>query len=311
MVMERRLDADGPRRSQPRLRPSVGPARRRQGVRLGHADGHGAPADRRRHAAVQGDAQPRSADGQARLSAAACQRRDRQRHRPADRPAASARLLHGAVGERLAEHRREEQRLPLRRPARRAGVRAAGLHASRGDHGFARSADQPPLARFDPHQLRRADRRAGARPGQGRGQPVQRPRARPASLEHRDRRRWIRPRSASRGTRRRACRCRAAGAISKIPSSWSRASTRSAGRQARCMPARVAPGWKLAGTLAWGRKTCRADTSDDALSPKPRSSMALDHLRPRRNDRKPRAGRRSTSMARPITVGKDLAGRGA
>ena len=32
---ERRLDADGPRRAEPRLRPSVGPARRRQGLRAG------------------------------------------------------------------------------------------------------------------------------------------------------------------------------------------------------------------------------------------------------------------------------------
>ena len=77
---ERRLDADGPRRAQPGLRPSVRPARRRQGVRLRDADGHGPAAARQRHAAVQGDAQPRPADGQARLSAAAGQRRDRQRH---------------------------------------------------------------------------------------------------------------------------------------------------------------------------------------------------------------------------------------
>ena len=54
---------------------------------------------------------------------------------------------------------REQQPVPLRRAARRAGVRAARLHAPRSDHEFARSADQPPLARFDSHQLRRADRR--------------------------------------------------------------------------------------------------------------------------------------------------------
>ena len=33
----------------------------------------------------------------------------------------------------LAEHRGEQQRLPLRRPARRAGLRPARLHAPRGD----------------------------------------------------------------------------------------------------------------------------------------------------------------------------------
>ena len=86
---------------------------------------------------------------------AARQRRDRQRPRPADRPPAPARFLHGAVGVALAGHRAKEQRVPLCRPSRRAGVRAAGVHAPRGDHGFARGADQPPLARFDAHQLRR------------------------------------------------------------------------------------------------------------------------------------------------------------
>ena len=44
---ERRLDADGPRRAQPGLRPSVGPPRRRQAVRLRHADGHGPPRRRK------------------------------------------------------------------------------------------------------------------------------------------------------------------------------------------------------------------------------------------------------------------------
>ena len=156
MIDERRLDADGARRAQPR-RTTISPARAATTRRFAsrHADGHGAAAARQRHAAVQGDGQPRPADGHARLSAAARQRRDRQRHRPADRPPAPARFLHGAVGLGLAEHRAEEQRLPLRRPARRARLRPARLHAPRGDHGFARSADQPSLARFDPHQLRR------------------------------------------------------------------------------------------------------------------------------------------------------------
>ena len=116
---------------------------------------------------------------------------------------------------------REQQRLPLRRPARRAGVRAARLHAPRGDHGFARGADQPPLARLHAHQLRRGHRGRGARPGQARGQPLQRARARPASLEHRDR-----PARFDRGPRvlepdARSSRSRAAGGISSIPSSSS------------------------------------------------------------------------------------------
>ena len=49
--------------------------RSRRGMLMGMAQ----PAARQRHAAVQGDAQPRPADGQERLSAAAGQRRDRER----------------------------------------------------------------------------------------------------------------------------------------------------------------------------------------------------------------------------------------
>ena len=131
---ERRLDLDGARRPQPRLRSPIGAAWRRQGVRVRDADGHGAAAARQRHAAIQGDAQPRAADGAERLSAAPRQRRDGERPRPADRPPASARFVHGAVGVGVAGHRAQEQPVPLRRLARRAGVRAAGLHAPRGDH---------------------------------------------------------------------------------------------------------------------------------------------------------------------------------
>ena len=61
---------------------------------------------------------------------------------------------------------------------------------------------------------------------------------------------------------RRTGRCRAAGAISRIPSSWSPASTRSAGRPARFTPVEIAPGWKLAGTLAWGRKSADGHKDD-------------------------------------------------
>jgi hypothetical protein len=46
-------------------------ARRGQGVRLRHADGDGEPPRRQRHIAASDDAQPRPADGPARLSAAA------------------------------------------------------------------------------------------------------------------------------------------------------------------------------------------------------------------------------------------------
>ena len=136
--------------------------------------------------AVQGDGQPRSADGQARLSAAAGQRRNGRRRRGAGRPAAPARFLHGAVGEHFAEHRPEEQCVPLRRPPRRARVRAAGLHASPVDQRIARSAHQPSLAGFDAYYVRRGDRRPGPRQCQDRTVAFQWPRTGPASLEHRD-----------------------------------------------------------------------------------------------------------------------------
>ena len=97
------------------------------------------------------------------------------------------------------------------------------------------------------------------------------------------------------GTRR----CRAAGAISSIPSSSSRESTRSAGRQARSMPARSRPGWKLAGNARLGpqdrrgpqrRRLCRRSVAE---------ARGLDHLRPRRDHREPRVARTS-STAPPI-----------
>ena len=231
-----RLDADGARHREPGLRPPVRTSGRRQGVRIRHADGHGASAARPRHAAVQGDAQPRPADGPARLSAPACERRDGERPRSPDRPPASARSVHGAVGVSLAGHRGQEQRLPLRRPARRTGVRPARLHAPRSDHGLARGADHPPLARFHAHHLRSVDGRRSARPDQDRGKPLQRPRARPAPLGHRNGAARFDRGSSSRGIRPARCRCKAAGGISSTPSSSSPESTRNAGRQARSMP---------------------------------------------------------------------------
>ena len=51
----------------------------------------------------------------------------------------------------LAEHRAEKQLVRLCRPSRRTGVRATCFHAPRGDHGFARSADHASLARLHPH----------------------------------------------------------------------------------------------------------------------------------------------------------------
>ena len=91
---------------------------------------------------------PDPVHGQERLSAAARGGRDGRRRRTAGRPPASARSLHGAVGELFASAVRQEQRVRLCRPARRTGLRPAGLHApSRGD-GEPRGADHPPLDRI-------------------------------------------------------------------------------------------------------------------------------------------------------------------
>ena len=116
---------------------------------------------------------------------------------------------------------RKSSVVPLRRPSRRAGVRAAGVHAPRSHHGFARGADQPPLARFDAHQLRRGYGRCRARPGQARGQPLQRARARPAPVEHRGGAARFHVGSRFVEPDRGHSRCRAAGGISSIPSSSS------------------------------------------------------------------------------------------
>ena len=61
----RRLDADGARCVKSRRRPSVRPARRRQGFCQRHVDGHGPASARERHGPVQGDGQPRPAHGRA------------------------------------------------------------------------------------------------------------------------------------------------------------------------------------------------------------------------------------------------------
>ncbi len=65
--------------------------------------------------------------------------------------------------------RRRQLRLRLRRPARRAGAGAARLHAPHLGDGQPRDADLPPLARFDPHQLRRRHRGLDRRRREARG----------------------------------------------------------------------------------------------------------------------------------------------
>lgn len=120
------------------------------------------------------------------LSARLPDRRDGRRPDASRRPPAPARPVHGAldVVQRPARRARLGVRLP--RLARRAGARPAGLHAPLLGHAQSRGAAHPPLARFDAHHVRRRDARREPRAVAARGLVVQRPRARPVSLEHRD-----------------------------------------------------------------------------------------------------------------------------
>ena len=280
-----RLGADASRQSRPRRRHARRPPRRRPDLSRGHAHGHGdAPLRQRQCAAVPGDAQPRPADGQEGLSLAARQRRDRRRRNPPDRPPASARSVHGIVGELFGQARREEQRLPLRRPARRARVRPARLHAPPVDQRLARSADHPPLARFDPHHLWRGDRRA-----------------------------WCSTASSSKPRASTAASPTSSATISRpapldstaLRLSWN--PTRNLSLQGSWAhleePEQLEPGvdqrrWSASGiytrptangwwssTLAWGRKTIDGEAQDAFALESSLKRGALDPVRPRRDDR--------------------------
>ena len=53
----------------------------------------------------------------------------------------------------------------------------------------------------------------------------------------------------------------------------------------------IAPGWKLAGTLAWGRKTVDGHKRRRLCRRSFAEAWRLDHFRPRRDHREPRAAR--------------------
>ncbi|MEA3037052.1 MAG: hypothetical protein QOH04_2829 [Sphingomonadales bacterium] len=219
------MDADGACAARRRLRPAERAARREQGLRLGDGDGDGLAAaggEGGRRAA--GDAEPRAFDGRARLPAAARRRRDRGRADFAGRPPASPRSAGRAVGAVRPPARGRRQPLRLCRPARRPCLRPARLYAPAFGDGRSGRADQPPLARFDPCQLRRCHRRSGGGRREVRGVAVQRAGAGPASLG-RGPGRSIPPLSGSAGTRLPSCRCRRAGRGRRARSSSSRAST--------------------------------------------------------------------------------------
>ena len=282
-----------------------GAARRREGLRLGHGDGHGA-ARTLGNGTLQFRAMlsPDPLMGRRGYPLAARRGRDGRRRRPAGRPPASARFLHGAVGAAIGLRLgRQGERLPLCRPARRAGFRPARLHAPHVDHGFARGADQPSLARFDPYQLRRGHRRAGARRRQARSLALQRPRARPASLEHRDRAARFDRAAAVLEPDAEPRRCRRAGRISSDPE--------------QLEPGENSNRWSASaiytrpiGATAGGRRPSpgAAGPRRQDMTPsrsKARSTGRMDPVRPRRDDRRmSRTVEARTATARPIRVGK-------
>ena len=131
--------------------------------------------------------------------------------------------------------------VPLWRPSRRARFRPASLHAPALRDGFAGSADQPPLARFDAYQLRSGHRRARRRRRQARGVALQRPRARPASLRHRDRAARLDRSSAVLESGADPVPAGELGASDRTRSSSSRTRMRRAGRPARSIASRSEP----------------------------------------------------------------------
>ena len=177
--------------------------------------------------------------------------------------------------------RRRGQRLPLCRPARRARLRPARLHAPHVDHGFARGADQPPLARFDPHHLRRRHRRPGRS-----ATSSSRPRASTAAsrtstatnietgpLDSTALRALLEPDAAT-------CRCRRAGRISSSPEQLE------PGREPDPLVGERASTRGRSATDGWWSTTARLGPPRRRTTPSPSRARPglglLDALRPRR-----------------------------
>ena len=141
-------------------------------------------------------------------------RRDRRRHDAAGRPPASARLLHGARRPRTACTLGDDGAAfaYVGLPGEPALGPTAFMHRFSGMRNPGGAAHAS-LARLDPHHLRRRHRSASSQgPVAARRLLVQRPRARPVALEHRDAQASIRGRRGSRTTRCPSCRCRSATA---------------------------------------------------------------------------------------------------
>ena len=117
---------------------------------------------------------------------------------------------------------------------------------------------------FDPHHVRRGDGRIGARRGEDRSQPLQRPRARPAPLEHRD------------GSARLDgdARLLEPARTLALQGSWGHFTDpeqlepgidQKRWSASALWADEIVPGWKAAATLAWGRKSAHGH-KDDAVA---------------------------------------------
>ena len=276
----RRLDADGPCHAQPRLRLAGGAARRRDGLRLRHGHGHGAARSRRRHAAVPRDAEPRSADGPARLSAPPRRGRDRGRRRPAGRPPASARFLHGAVGQLQPPHRRPMPACSSM-PACPASPPSARPPSCTACRSWIRPRRRSPIT----GSIRPTSPSAWSPPGWSSATSSSRRRAstaasRTSSAGHRDRAARFDRAAPLLEPDARTSRCRRAGRIWSAPSSSSRTRTRPAGRRARSTRGR------------FGERTGGRRRSPGAAA---RAARAVRRLRPRKRGRASACGRCSAA----------------
>ena len=183
----RRLAAHGARLRQRHLRPPDRAAGRRQGLHREHGDADGESPARPRDARPARDALARSDDGQERLSAARTDRRDGRRRRRRW-SIASIRTTSSWSSPRRTASRSASSGAAFAYfglPGEPALGPSAFMHRFSAHAQSGGSADAP-LARFDAHRLRRRDARRQPRPVAARRLVVQRPRARPLSLEHRD-----------------------------------------------------------------------------------------------------------------------------
>ena len=174
----------------------------------------------------------------------------------AGRPPASARSLHGAVGELQPAPLRPVEPVRLCRPARRARLRPAALHAPAVGHRIRPKRRSAITGSIRPISAS-ACVTAGLVVGDVKleGVALQRPRARPAPLRHRDRAAQFDRPAPVLEPGADAVAAGELGAAERAPSSSSRARTRPAGRRARIYNQPLGRRARWSTTLAWGRRS--------------------------------------------------------